>query len=95
MSSVDIAIAGVLLSAAVILFIFNVQPEASDSAPHRTKLDQLMERRDAIYENAFITSTRFFLLQKINFRVFAKTSCADRSRGALPQLAWISRRNKL
>ena len=25
--------------------------EPSDSAPHRTKLDQLMERRDAIYEN--------------------------------------------
>ena len=51
MSSADIAIACVFLSAAVILFIFNVKPDASDSAPHRTKLDQLMERRDAIYEN--------------------------------------------
>jgi hypothetical protein len=28
-----------------------VRPEASDDAPHRTTLDQLMERRDAIYEN--------------------------------------------
>jgi len=51
--------------------------------------------RDAIYENAFITSTRFFLLQKINFRVFCENILRDRSRGALPQLAWISRRNKL
>src|SRR6202795_3891218 len=51
MSSVDIAVACALLSAATIVFIFMVQPEASDSAPHRTKLDQLLERRDAIYEN--------------------------------------------
>ncbi len=51
MSSVDIAVACALLSAATIVFIFMVQPDASDSAPHRTKLDQLMERRDAIYEN--------------------------------------------
>ncbi|MFY9805175.1 MAG: hypothetical protein WA211_15615 [Candidatus Acidiferrales bacterium] len=51
MSSVDIAVACALLSAAAILFIFNVKPDASDSAPHRTKLDQLLERRDAIYEN--------------------------------------------
>lgn len=51
MSSVDIVVACVLLAVATILFIFNVRPEASDSAPHRTKLDQLMERRDAIYEN--------------------------------------------
>jgi hypothetical protein len=51
MSNVDIAVACALLAAATIVFIFMVQPEASDSAPHRTKLDQLMERRDAIYEN--------------------------------------------
>ena len=51
MSSADIAVACALLAAATIVFIFMVQPEASDSAPHRTKLDQLMERRDAIYEN--------------------------------------------
>jgi hypothetical protein len=51
MSSVDIAVACVLLSAVAIFFIFNVKVDASDSAPHRTKLDQLMERRDAVYEN--------------------------------------------
>ncbi|MGB8524966.1 MAG: hypothetical protein WCD43_18530 [Candidatus Acidiferrales bacterium] len=51
MSSVDVAVACALLAAATIVFIFMVQPDSSDSAPHRTKLDQLMERRDAIYEN--------------------------------------------
>ena len=51
MSSLDVAVACALLAAATIVFIFMVQPDASDSAPHRTKLDQLMERRDAIYEN--------------------------------------------
>jgi hypothetical protein len=51
MSNVDIAVACALLAAATIFFIFSVRPDASDSAPHRTKLDQLMERRDAIYEN--------------------------------------------
>src|SRR4029077_9495100 len=39
------------LALAVVLFIFYIQPEASDLAPHRTKLDQLLERRDAIYDN--------------------------------------------
>jgi hypothetical protein len=39
------------LTAAVFLFIFYIQPDASDMAPHRTKLDQLLERRDTIYEN--------------------------------------------
>jgi hypothetical protein len=51
MSSVDIAVACALIAALVIYFIFGVRPEASDDAPHRTRLDQLMERRDAIYEN--------------------------------------------
>jgi hypothetical protein len=51
MSSVDIAVACVLLSAVALFFIFNVTVDESDSAPHRTKLDQLMDRRDAIYEN--------------------------------------------
>lgn len=39
------------LAVAVMLFIFYIQPDASDLAPHRTQLDQLLERRDAIYEN--------------------------------------------
>jgi hypothetical protein len=51
MSEVDILVACILLAAAVILFVFNVQLEPSDTAAHRTKLDQLMERRDTIYDN--------------------------------------------
>jgi hypothetical protein len=39
------------LLVAAVLFIFYIQPDASDLAPHRTKLDQLLERRDTIYEN--------------------------------------------
>jgi len=51
MSNVDITVACVLLAAATLIFIFNVRQNASDLAPHRTKLDQLLERRDAIYDN--------------------------------------------
>ncbi len=51
MSNVDIAVACVLLALATMIFIFGVRPEPSDAQPHRTRLDQLMERRDAIYEN--------------------------------------------
>jgi len=53
MSSMDVTVvlACVLLAASVFLFVFGVRNDASDSAPHRTKLDELMERRDAIYEN--------------------------------------------
>src|ERR1700687_5569890 len=52
-SSADGAILGACfaLAAATLLFIFYIQPDASDLAPHRSKLDQLMERRDAIYDN--------------------------------------------
>ena len=39
------------LLGAVLLFIFYIQPDASDLAPHRTRLDQLLERRDTIYDN--------------------------------------------
>ena len=51
MSDIDIAVACALLTIAAAIFIFGVRREASDSAPHRTKLDQLLDRRDAIYEN--------------------------------------------
>ena len=51
MSSIDIAVACALLAVASLYFIFNVRPDASDSTPHRTKLDQLMEQRDTIYDN--------------------------------------------
>src|SRR5437764_12077518 len=39
-----------MLAAAVALFIFYIQPDASDLAPHRSKLDQLLERRDTMYD---------------------------------------------
>jgi hypothetical protein len=39
------------LAAATFLFIFFIQPDASDLAPQRSQLDQLLERRDVIYEN--------------------------------------------
>lgn len=51
MSEVDIAVACALLLIATMIFVFGVRREPSDSAPHRTKLDQLLDRRDAIYEN--------------------------------------------
>ena len=52
-ASGDWAVLGacVALAFAVGLFIFYIQPDASDLAPHRTKLDQLLERRDTIYDN--------------------------------------------
>jgi hypothetical protein len=52
-SSQDWAVIGacVALASAACVFIFFIQPDASDLAPHRTKLDQLLERRDTIYDN--------------------------------------------
>jgi hypothetical protein len=52
-SSADGAVLGACLALALatILFIFYIQPDASDLAPHRTKLDQLLEQRDTIYDN--------------------------------------------
>ncbi len=44
-------IACVALTAAVLIFVFMIQPDPADSAPHRSHLDQLMERRDIIYDN--------------------------------------------
>jgi hypothetical protein len=39
------------LVATVFVFVFYINPDASDLAPHRTRLDQLLERRDTIYDN--------------------------------------------
>jgi hypothetical protein len=52
-SSADGAVLGACLALAIatLLFIFYIQPDASDLAPHRSKLDQLLERRDTIYDN--------------------------------------------
>jgi hypothetical protein len=53
LTSSDGAVLGACLALAMatVLFIFYIQPDASDFAPHRTKLDQLMEQRDTIYDN--------------------------------------------
>lgn len=52
-ASGDWAVLGACLALALatVLFIFYIQPDASDLAPHRSKLDQLLERRDTIYDN--------------------------------------------
>ena len=39
------------LAVVVFLFAFYIHPDASNLAPHRTKLNQLLERRDTIYDN--------------------------------------------
>ncbi len=51
--SADWAVLGACLALAVasMLFIFYIQPDASDLAPHRSRLDQLLERRDTLYDN--------------------------------------------
>src|ERR1700680_3769820 len=52
-TSADGAVLGACLALAIatLLFIFYIQPDASDLAPRRSKLDQLLERRDTIYDN--------------------------------------------
>jgi hypothetical protein len=39
------------LAALTLFFVFHVDPSAVDQAPRRSRLDQLMERRDTIYDN--------------------------------------------
>ena len=46
-----IAMACFALAAATLVFIFYLEPERGEQAAHRTKLDQLLERRDMIYDN--------------------------------------------
>jgi hypothetical protein len=46
-----IAIACVALTAAVLIFVFYFDPDPRDVAPHRSRLDQLLEHRDTVYEN--------------------------------------------
>lgn len=41
----------VALTLAAATFVYWIQPDPGDSAPHRSGLDQLMERRDSIYDN--------------------------------------------
>ena len=40
-----------VLTLAVVIFVFWIEPDPGDSAPHRSQLDQLLERRDSIYDN--------------------------------------------
>ena len=44
-------VACIALTAAVLIFVFFIEPDAADSAPHRSRLDQLLEKRDTIYDN--------------------------------------------
>ena len=50
-NNIPVAFACAALAAAVLVFIFAITANPNDSAPHRSQLDQLLERRDAIYEN--------------------------------------------
>ena len=49
--AVGVVIACVALLLGLLAFIFLIRPAAEDMAPHRSRLDQLLERRDTIYEN--------------------------------------------
>jgi hypothetical protein len=44
-------VACIALTAAILIFIFMIEPDPGDSAPHRSHLDQLLEKRDTIYDN--------------------------------------------
>jgi hypothetical protein len=46
-----IIIACAALLVAMLAFLFWIRVDPADLAPHRSRLDQLLERRDAIYEN--------------------------------------------
>jgi uncharacterized membrane protein YhiD involved in acid resistance len=50
-NNVPIAFACAALAAAVFVLVFAITADPNDSAPHRSQLDQLLERREAIYEN--------------------------------------------
>jgi hypothetical protein len=50
-NNVPIGFACAALAVVVLIFIFVINADPNDSAPHRSHLDQLLERRDAIYEN--------------------------------------------
>jgi hypothetical protein len=50
-NNIPVGIACAALAVVVMVFIFFITADPSDSAPHRSQLDQLLERRDAIYEN--------------------------------------------
>jgi hypothetical protein len=51
LNNTEALIACAVLALATMAFIFYVREDESDFTPHRTQLDSLMDRRDAIYEN--------------------------------------------
>ncbi len=46
-----VLVACLALAAGTLIFIFYIDADPGDSAPHRSHLHQLMERRDTIYDN--------------------------------------------
>ncbi len=50
-SDLAVLLACLALAGAVLVFVFMIERDPEDSAPHRTRLDQLLERRDTVYEN--------------------------------------------
>lgn len=50
-NDVAILLACLALAAAVMVYIFFIERDPRDEAPHRTRLDHLLERRDMIYDN--------------------------------------------
>lgn len=46
-----IAIACAVVVLATMVWLFAIRVDPADLAPHRSRLDQLLERRDTIYEN--------------------------------------------
>jgi hypothetical protein len=47
----SITLACLLLALATLIFVFFFTEDAADSSPLRSRLDQLFERRDTLYEN--------------------------------------------
>jgi len=47
----EVLVACLALAVVTLAFLFFIRPDSADLAPHRTKLDQLLERRDTIYDN--------------------------------------------
>ena len=50
-TDLPISIACVVLGLATLIFVFFFDEDAADSSPLRSRLDQLFERRDTLYEN--------------------------------------------
>ena len=46
-----VLLACLALAAGTMIFIFYIDADPGDSAAHRSRLDQLLERRDMIYDN--------------------------------------------